>query len=168
MIRILGVILTIIPALVFAGDREDLAHALSNACITPLETKTKLAAGFDPAPDAMAAKLLNGKDATLWRHENSKIVIVAHNTGETCEVMGMGLDMNAVAISIRGWAEASGYIFSEGENMDLATGGGAYLVRALDTGFVQIFVHTDAERGFVGVTASRVKESTQAREVLGE
>ncbi len=166
--RALALALLLMPGLALADDRADIAGALAAACVTPLEERQPMAEGLERAPEAMAAQLLNGKDATLWRHANPKIVVVAHNSGETCEIMGIGFDMGDVAVAVRGWAAEADYTIAEGENMDRATGGGAYLVRALEPDYVQIFVHTDAPRGFVGITAGRVKVSAQAEEVLGE
>lgn len=165
---ILSILMGLLPGLAFADDQQDLVGALSETCVAPLEQGMPMVQGLTAAPDAMAAKLLNGKDATLWRHANPKIVILAHNSGNTCEVMGLGLDMGAVSGVIRDWAAEAGYTVAEGENMDLPTGGGAYLVRALDEGFLQIFVHFDTPRKFIGISAGRVEDSAQAREVLGE
>lgn len=168
MIRGLCCLLALAPGVIHAEDGPDLIEALSASCIMPLETGGGLAKGLEVAPDEMAARLLNGKDAVLRRHPNPRILVVAHNSGDTCEVMTLGIRAETVADGIRAWAGQAGYTIADGENMALPTGGGAYLARALDEGFVQIFVHTDAARGFTGITAGRVADSAQAREVLGQ
>ncbi len=167
MIRRLAVLLALVAGTAQADNGADLIDALSASCIEPLESGGALAEGLTKAPVSMSMQLLNGKDATLWRLPNAKLLVVAHNSGNTCEVMALGVDMAVLANALRGWAFEAGYTIADGENMDLATGGGAYIVRALDEGFVQIFVHTDAPRGFAGISAGRVEDSAQAREVLG-
>ena len=168
MIRMLCLFIGILPGFALADDAEDLIDVLTEACVVPLQNEAVMAQGLDVASEAMATQLLNGKDATLWRHPNPKLVVVVHNSGNTCEIMGLGIDMAGAATAIRDWAGDAQYTFAPGENMDLPAGGGAYLVRAVEDGYVQIFVHVDTPRGFLGITAGRVADSAQAREVLGE
>lgn len=162
-------------SLLFAGaaranEGADMIGAMAGICITSLESGAAVGPGLKRADPAMEAKLLNGKTGTVWRTWNAQIVIVAHDSGDTCEVMGIGMLPGGFARALNGWREDAGrsYAIDAGQNMPDDGPGGAYLARQMpERDFIQMFIQTQPEARFIGITVARVKDSTQAREVLG-
>lgn len=155
---------------VLADDAADIMNAISDICIDRLENGRAIGAGLDRANAAMENKLLNGKAGKIWRLNNQKVVIVEHDSGETCEVMAIGVDPSDVGAALQVWMGFDGQAFTIDPEYKLPAqgSGGAYLARQLENGdFLQVFVQSQAEAKFVGMTASRVQDSVQARELLG-
>jgi len=151
-----------------ASDGSEMVGALRDVCMVSLETRTAVGPGVTRAPAEMEAKLLNGKIASVWRTANPKIVVVAHDSGNTCEVMGLGMVVSDFAEALRLWAADAGMVIDADENMNDDGPGGAYLARAMAEGdFVQIYIEAQPAQTFVGVTATRVQDSVQAKELLG-
>ena len=154
-----------------ADGGADLVQSMSEICVASLETGANVGPGLTRAQPAMEAKLLNGKQGKIWRTENPKVVIVAHSSGETCEVMGLGILPSEFDRSLQAWLLDAGQTFKidPGHNIQDATPGGAYLAQPLaDGGYVQMFIQTHPETRFVGITVARVEDSVQAKELLGE
>lgn len=154
-----------------ADGGADLVQSMSGVCVASLVSGTDVGPGLTRAEPAMESKLLNGKQGKIWRTENPKIVIVAHTSGDTCEVMGLGILPSEFSESLQVWLREDGQSFKidPGHNMQDTTPGGAYLAQPLDDGgFVQMFIQTHPETRFVGITVARVEDSVQARELLGE
>ncbi|MEN8837240.1 MAG: hypothetical protein ABF243_08865 [Celeribacter marinus] len=148
---------------------EPVARAVQDYCITPLAEDIALGFGLARASAEMERKLLNGKVAKLYRTDDSRIMVVAHESGQTCEVMALGADIVEFAVATGGWrvrdtAPASSPSTNINPN---GQSGGYFAARLGDDGFIQSFVTVLPERQFIGVTTSRVAQSAQAREVLG-
>jgi hypothetical protein len=126
-----------------------------------------LAYGLTRAAPEMEAQLLDGKAAQLFRTANPKIVVVAHDSADTCEVMALGLTVSEFDTAFRVWLAAQdAYRVDALAKMGDDIEGGAYIARALEAGFVQAFIQTHPKSGFIGITASRVAQSAQAEELL--
>lgn len=161
-----GIVASIVLPLSAAAD--PVTQAVQSYCITPLANDIALGFGLERAPKEMEGKLLNGKVAKLYRTDDSRVLVVAHESGQTCEIMALGTDIVEFAIATSEWrvdgvqmtASASTNINPEGQS-------GGYFAAALEAGgYVQSFVTVLPERHFIGVTTSRVDDSAQAREVL--
>jgi hypothetical protein len=151
----------------FANDGEDVVQALLGHCMTPLETGAPLAYGLTRAAPEMEVKLLDGKAAQVFRTANPKIVVVPHDNAETCEIMALGLSVSEFDAAFRAWlASQASYRVDAGAKMGDDIEGGAYIARALDAGYVQAFIQTHPQSGFIGITAARVAQSAQAEELL--
>lgn len=147
---------------------DPVIDAVQAHCIDPLYHATPLGAGLEAAPAAMAAKLLNGKTAQLFKTADPQILVVAHNSGATCEVMALGHDFASFAQATDQWKIGEvAFTASEGSQVFMEKPGGGYYVIARDAGgYVQMFVISQPEMGFLGITAARVDDSAQAREIL--
>ncbi|MEO8531686.1 MAG: hypothetical protein ABI459_10715 [Deltaproteobacteria bacterium] len=155
---------------VFAGDADDAMTALLNQCVTPLETAAEVGAGLTRAAPAMEAKLLDGKAAKLLRTDNPRVVVVVHDSGVTCEIMALGMVVSEFDVVFRDWLTAQpDYRVDVGAKMTDEGPGGAYIARKLpEAGYVQAFIQTHPESGFIGITVSRVETSAAADELFGE
>ncbi|WP_417260466.1 hypothetical protein [Celeribacter sp.] len=147
---------------------EPVTQAVQSYCITPLEKEIALGFGLERAPKDMERKLLNGKVAKIYRTDDSRVLVVAHESGQTCEIMALGTDIVEFAVATSEWrvggaemtASASTNINPEGQS-------GGYFAAALESGgYIQSFVTVLPDNRFIGVTTSRVADSAQAREVL--
>jgi hypothetical protein len=153
------------PAL--ASDGDDVMEALLSHCVSPLETGAPLAYGLQRAAPEMEAKLLDGKAARVFRTTNPKIVVVAHDSADTCEVMALGLTISKFDVAFRAWLGGqTDYRVDAEAKMGDEIDGGAYIARALQAGFVQAFIQTHPQSGFIGITVARVAQSAQAEELL--
>jgi hypothetical protein len=155
---------------VFPGDADDTMAALIGHCVTPLETTAELGAGLPRAAPEMEAKLLDGKAAKILRTENPRVVVVAHDSGDTCEIMALGMVVSEFDQAFRDWLEGQAdYRVDVTAKMTDAEAGGAYIARKLpDEGYVQAFIQTHPDSGFVGITVSRVVRSAAADELFGQ
>ena len=155
---------------VFAGDADDTMAALLGHCVTPLEMSTELGAGLTRAAPEMEAQLLDGKAAKLLRTDNPRVVVVAHDSGDTCEIMALGMVVSQFDTAFRGWLTGQpDYRVDATAKMTDDAAGGAYIARKLpDASYVQAFIQTHPESGFVGITASRVDSSAAADELFGQ
>lgn len=154
-----------------ADGGTDLVESMSGICVSSLESGSEIGPGLTRAEPAMETKLLNGKQGKIWRTGNPKVVVVAHTSGETCEVMGLGVLPSEFDQSLMTWLQDEGqsYRISPGHNIQDNTPGGAFLARRLDDdGFIQMFVQTHPESNFIGITVARVADSAEARELLGQ
>ncbi len=157
-----------VPA--FAADADAVLGALVKHCITPLETNGLLGATLTRADAGMETKLLDGKLGRVFRTANPKVVVVAHDSGSTCEVMGLGIAVAEFSASIGFWLEVdSNYVIDSGANMPATGQGGASLARAMPEGdFILAFIQTLAEAGFIGITVSRLADSEIAKQMLAQ
>jgi hypothetical protein len=152
-----------------AGAADDAVASLVSACVAPLETGTAIGDGLVRAAPEMEAKLLDNKAGKLFRTENSSVVVVVHDSGDTCEIMALGLRIAEFDTAFRGWlADEPAYRIDAEANLNDDAPGGAYIARAIDTGFVQAFIQTQPDTGFVGITVSRVSQSSAAEELLAK
>ncbi|GAA3856639.1 hypothetical protein [Celeribacter arenosi] len=148
---------------------EPVVDAVQSYCVTPLHGDTALGFGLTRASAQMEAQLLNGKDAALFRTDSPNILVVAHNSGQTCEVMALGTDQSDF-VAATGDLSLDGGVFAQSADTVYFADkpGGGYLVAPRDAGgFIQAFVTTHPESRFIGVTVGRVADSAMAREVLG-
>ena len=159
--------LTASPA--FAATGEDAVSALQAHCLAPLEEGTALGEGLTRAVPEMEARLLDNKAARIFRTEDPSIVVVAHDSGETCEIMAIGTRPSDFDTAFRAWlgGQADYRINVEAAMGDVKPGG-AYIARKVGEAYVQAFIQTHPESGFVGITASRVESSASADELFGE
>lgn len=160
---------TALAALPFTAMAEDLTEAAARYCVTPLHTDVALGFGLDRAPAAMEAKLLKGKIAKIYRTDNPQVLVVAHDSGQTCEIMAIGMDIEAFGAATSGWMlDDAPFKASADSNINGDTPGGGYFAAQRGDGdFMQMFVTTHPESRFIGVTVGRVADSVHAREVLG-
>lgn len=158
-----------VPGFCAADTGGDVVAAMERDCLAPLRAAAPLGTGLTRADAAMEATLLNGKIGKVYRTENSAVVVIGHASGDTCDVMGLAVPGAELAARFEAWRAGAGASFAASADTSIATSGagGGYFASPLDGGgFLQIFV-TQHDTGFVGVTASRVADSAQAREVLG-
>ncbi|WP_417250278.1 hypothetical protein [Celeribacter sp.] len=148
---------------------EPVVDAVQAHCITPLYLDTELGFGLERAPKQMEAKLLQGKVARLYRTDDPKILVVAHESDRTCEIMALGTDLAAFDTAISTWTVGE-MPFTASDDSVLLTDApsGGYYVAALPEGdFIQVFVAVRPGAKFIGVTVGRVGDSAMARQVLG-
>ena len=112
----------------------------------------------------METKLLNGKPGRIFRTASPKIVVLAHDSGTACEVMGLGIAIAEFSAALHAWLDVdSDFVIDATANMPATGQGGASIARVMPEGdFLQAFIQTLAEAGFVGITVSRVAESAAA------
>lgn len=152
-----------------AAHAEFAADAVQTHCITPLHTGAALGEGLQRAPKDMEAKLLNGKIARLYRTDDPQILVVAHESGQTCEIMALGADLGAFGAAIEAW-EIDDTLFTASADSLIkadAPSGGYYVAPRGEDGFIQVFVTSRPDARFVGVTVARVPDGAMARQVLG-
>jgi len=166
----LALIALFLASPVFAGDADDTMAALLGHCVAPLETTSELGAGLTRAAPEMEAKLLDGKAAKILRTENPRVVVVAHDSGDTCEIMALGMTISEFDTAFRDWLTTQqDYRVDATAKMADDVAGGAFIARKLpDAGYVQAFIQTHPDSGFIGITVSRVASSAAADELFGQ
>jgi hypothetical protein len=154
----------------FATDGSDVLSAMVSNCITPLQSKTELGADLTRADSVMETKLLDGKLGRVYRTANPKVVILAHESGTTCEVMGLGIAVPEFTASLDAWLDVdTDFVIDDTANMPATGQGGASIARIMPEGdYMQAFIQTLGDAGFIGITVSRVAESEAAKAMLAK
>jgi len=154
----------------FASDGSDVLNAMVSNCITPLESKTRLGDTLARADAAMETRLLDGRLGRVFRTANPKVVVLVHDSGTTCEVMGLGIAIAEFAVSLDAWLDVDpNFAIDAGANMPAQGQGGASIAGAMPEGdFVQAFIQTLAEAGFIGINVSRVADSEAPKAMLAQ
>lgn len=152
-----------------ARSTDAVVAATQRYCIDPLARDTALGFGLERAPAAMEAKLLNGKLARIFRTDDPQILVVAHDSGKTCDIMALGKDVGAFGAAIGDWQlDTAPFIASPDSQIHLdKPGGGFYAAQRAEGGFVQMFVTTQPQYRSIVVNVVRAQDSALAREVLG-
>lgn len=152
-----------------AAQAGAVIDATQRHCIDPLHTDVALGFGLERAPAEMEVKLLHGKQGRIFRTDNPQILVVAHDSGKTCEIMAIGTDISGFNAATAGWQlDGVAMTASEDSNVHLDKPGGGYYAGARASGgYIQIFVTSHPESRFLGLTVGRVEDSAHAREVLG-
>lgn len=169
--------LVLAAALVFGGaaHAQDggsvMVQALSSGCLAKLNSGAFVEGDMERGSANMEAALLNGKQGRIWRTDDARVVLVDYASVTACDVMGLQIDVAEFRDALLAWQaiEGAGYTVSGDPNLSLTDPDGVYFVRKTDDGeYVQVTVTSNPERVFIGIVTTRVEESFEAREVLGE
>lgn len=153
------------------GGGAVMVQAMSSGCLAKLNSGAFVEGDLERGSAQMEAALLNGKQGRIWRTDDQRVVIADFESATACDVMGLQIDVGEFRDALLAWQGIEGvsYTVSGDPNLSLSDPDGVYFVRKTDNGeYVQITVTSNPERVFIGIVTTRVKESFEAREVLGE
>lgn len=168
MIRKISLVAAMLCAPALA-QAEPVVQAVSDFCVLPLHQGAEMGDGLSRAPAEMETKLLNGKLGKIYRTANPQILVVAHDSGQTCEIMALGTDLSAFVAAL-GDLRIDDGVFASSPDTTFPSDapGGGYLAAVREAGgFMQIYLTTHPESRFIGATVGRVDDSAMARQVLG-
>lgn len=146
-------------------------QALSSGCLAKLNSGEFSEGTLKRGAPNVEAALLNGKQGRIWRTSDARVVIVDFDSATACDVMGLQIDVVEFRDALAAWQGIEGVAFTVSGDPELSETDpdGVYYVRKTDDDqYVQITITSNPEHNFIGVVTTRVEESFEAREVLGE
>ncbi len=148
-----------------------MVQALSSGCLTKLNSGEFSEGSLERGAQNVEAALLNGKQGRIWRTSDPRVVIVDFESATACDVMGLQIDVVEFRDALAAWRGIEGAAFTvSGDPMLSETDpDGVYFVRKTDDDqYLQITITSNPGHNFIGIVTTRVKESFEARDVLGE